>query len=56
MRSDFDQEYGQVVYTMSEREKIKIASFPYGDHLILISIEKNADHGRIISKVLKLIA
>jgi hypothetical protein len=56
MRSDFDQEYGRVVYTMSEREKIKIASFAYGDHLILISIEKNADHSRIISKVLKLIA
>jgi hypothetical protein len=55
MRSDFDQKYGRVVYTLSEREKIKIASFPYGDHLILISIEKKAQHDRIISKILKLL-
>lgn len=55
MRSDFDIEYGKTVYTMSEREKIKIASFPYGDYLILISIEKKAQHDRIITKVLKLL-
>jgi len=53
MRSDFDIEYGKTVYTMSEREKIKIASFPYGDHLILISIEKKALHDKVIGKVLK---
>lgn len=55
MRSDFDQEYGRVIYTLSEREKIKIASFPYGDHLILISIQKNANHDKVIAKILKLI-
>ena len=55
MRSEFDIEYGKTVYTMSEREKIKIASFPYDDGLILISIEKKAQHDKIIGKVLKLI-
>ncbi len=55
MRSDFDMEYGRVVYTLSERKKIKIASFPYGDHLILISIEKKAQHDKVISTVLKLL-
>lgn len=55
MRSDFDIKYGKTVYTMAEREKIKIASFPYGDHLILISIEKKAQHDKVISKVLKLL-
>lgn len=40
MRSEFDQEYGRVVYSMSEREKIKIATFPYDEYLVLISIEK----------------
>jgi hypothetical protein len=55
MRSDFDQEYGRVIYTLSEREKIKIASFPYGDHLILISIQKNANHDKVIAKILKLL-
>jgi hypothetical protein len=55
MRSEFDEEYGKTVYSMSEREKIKIATFPYGDHLILISIEKKAQHDKIIGKVLKLL-
>ena len=55
MRSDFDIEYGKTVYTMSEREKIKIASFPYRDDLILISIEKKVQHDRIITKILKLL-
>ncbi len=56
MRSDFDLEYGRTIYTMSEREKIKIASFPRGEDLVLISIEKKAQHDRIIAKVLKLIS
>jgi len=55
MRSEFDEEYGKTIYSMSEREKIKIATFPYGDHLILISIEKKAQHDKVIAKVLKLL-
>lgn len=56
MRQDFDPEFGRVVYTLSEREKIKIASFPMQEHLILISIEKDAPHDKIISRILKLTA
>jgi hypothetical protein len=55
MRQDFDPEFGRVIYTLSEREKLKIASFPINDHLILVSIEKRAQHDKIISKVLKLL-
>ena len=55
MRSEFDEEYGKTIYSLSEREKIKIATFPYGDHLILISIEKKAQHDKAIGKVLKLL-
>lgn len=55
MRSEFDQEYGRVVYSMSEREKIKIATFPYDEYLVLISIEKKAQHDKVIRKVLKLL-
>jgi hypothetical protein len=55
MRSEFDEEYGKTIYAMSEREKIKIATFPYGDHLILISIEKKAQHDKVIHKVLKIL-
>ena len=55
MRSEFDEKYGKTIYTMSEREKIKIASFPLGENLILISIEKKAHHDGIITKILKLL-
>ena len=55
MRSETNPEYGQVIYSMSEREKIKIATFPYRHHLILISIEKKSKHDKVISKVLKLL-
>lgn len=55
MRQDFDAEYGRVIYTLSERERIKIASFPMGDHLVLISIEKKAAHDKIIGKILKVL-
>jgi uncharacterized protein DUF6659 len=55
MRSEFDDEYGKTVYAMSEREKIKIATFPHGEHLILISIEKKAQHDKVIHKVLKIL-
>lgn len=55
MRSEFDEKYGKTIYAMSEREKIKIASFPYGDSLILVSIEKKAHHDRVIAKILKLL-
>jgi hypothetical protein len=55
MRSEFDEEFGKTVYAMSEREKIKIATFPYGDHLILVSIEKKANHDKVIAKLLKLL-
>lgn len=55
MRSEFDEKYGRTIYAMSEREKVKIASFHYKDHLILVSIEKKAQHDRIIAKILKLL-
>lgn len=55
MRQDFDPEFGKVIYTLSEREKLKIASFPLKEHLILVSIEKGAQHDKIITKILKLL-
>lgn len=55
MRQDFDPEFGRTLYSMSEREKLKIATFPVGDHLVLISINKKSPHSAIINKVLKLI-
>jgi hypothetical protein len=56
MRREFDGEFGPTVYAMSERERIKIATFPMpGDSLLLISIERAKPHDRIISRVLELV-
>ena len=54
MRHDFDPEFGRMVYAFSEREKIKFATFPLGENLILVSIEKSAPHDNIIRAVLDL--
>jgi hypothetical protein len=57
MRKDFDKEFGKTIYSFSEREKIKIASFPlHNDHLLRVSIEKQEkSHEKIIENILKII-
>ena len=56
MRNEFDSEFGRTKYTMSERERIKIGTFPLqGDNFLLISIERTAPHDRIISRILGLV-
>ena len=57
MRKDFDKEFGKTIYSFSEREKIKIASFPlHNDHLLRVSIEKQEkSHEKIIGNTLKII-
>jgi hypothetical protein len=56
MRQDFDPDFGKVVYTFSERERIKFASFPYQDHLILVSIEKGKPHDKILENILRILS
>jgi histidinol-phosphate/aromatic aminotransferase/cobyric acid decarboxylase-like protein len=45
------------IYSFSEREKIKVASFPsHDDNLLRVSIEKQEQsHEKIIENILKLI-
>jgi hypothetical protein len=53
MRKDFDAEFGKTIYNYSEREKIKLASFPLNNHLLRVSIEKKEpDHKMIIEGIL----
>ena len=58
MRKDFDKEFGKTIYSFSEREKIKVASFPLqDDNLLRVSIEKQEQsHEKIIENILKLIS
>jgi hypothetical protein len=58
MREEFDKEFGKTIYSFSEREKIKLASFPLDNHnhILRISIEKQeTDHNKIINNILKII-
>ena len=57
MRKDFDKDFGKTIYSFSEREKIKVASFPlHNDHLLRVSIEKQEQsHEKIIQSILKII-
>jgi hypothetical protein len=56
MRKDFDAEFGKTIYSYSEREKIKLASFPLNDHLLRVSIEKKEPyHKKIIENILNVI-
>jgi hypothetical protein len=58
MREDFDKEFGRTIYSFSEREKIKLASFPLDDkHILRVSIDKKEAHQHeIIYNILKMIS
>ncbi|MGC1131742.1 MAG: DUF6659 family protein [Nitrososphaeraceae archaeon] len=57
MRKDFDNIFGKAIYSFTEREKIKLASFPLDDnHILRVSIEKKEkDHAQIIQGILDII-
>jgi hypothetical protein len=58
MREDFDEQFGKTVYSFSERERIKLASFPLDNqHILRVSIEKEETrHNEIIDNILKIIS
>ena len=57
MRKDFDDIFGKAIYSFTEREKIKLASFPLDDnHILRVSIEKREkDHLQIIQSIIDII-
>jgi hypothetical protein len=58
MREEFDEKFGKTIYTFSEREKIKLTSFPLDDrHILRVSIEKeDPHHNQIIENILEIIS
>ncbi|MFL6327556.1 MAG: hypothetical protein ACJ71I_08790 [Nitrososphaeraceae archaeon] len=58
MRENFDEQFGKTLYSFSERERIKLASFPLDDqHILRVSIEKGeTQHNEIIDNILKIIS
>ena len=56
LHTDFDSKLGEVVYSLTVRQKIKMLSFPINDHIIRLSLEKEADHEKIANSVLAYIS
>lgn len=58
MREDFDEQFGKTLYSFSERERIKLASFPIDDqYIVRVSIDKKeSHHNEIIHNILKIIS
>jgi hypothetical protein len=52
IHSDFDPMLGKIIYSLTIREKIKILTFPLEKHVLRISLEKDADHEKILNSIL----
>jgi len=52
LHTDFDSKLGEVVYSLTVREKIKMLSFPISGHIIRLSLEIEADHEKIVNAIL----
>lgn len=52
LRRDFDNVFGRVLYTFSERERIKLLTIPIADNLLLVSMDKSTDHVELINKII----
>ncbi len=56
MRHEFDNEFGQVHFSMSYRDKVIVMSLPLtNDDVMLVSCEKETDFGKLSFKILKII-
>ncbi|MGI9567198.1 MAG: DUF6659 family protein [Nitrosopumilus sp.] len=56
MRHEFDNEFGEVHFSMSYRDRVIVMSFPLtNDDVLLISCEKEINFGNLPFKILKLI-
>lgn len=55
LRRDFDNVFGKVIYTFSEREKIKLLTVPMDNYLLLVSIDKLSDHVKLINKIMDVV-
>lgn len=55
-RKYLDHKIGKAKYSFTEYEKIKRVTFPVDDrHLLLVSMEPNANHLEVVDKILKII-
>jgi hypothetical protein len=56
MRHEFDNEFGEVHFSISYRDKVIVMSFPLtNDNVLSLSCERDTNFGKLPFKVLKLI-
>ena len=55
MRREFDDDLGQVKFSMSFREKLIVMSFPMGDDVLMVSMERKTKFEQIAFSILKYI-
>jgi hypothetical protein len=55
LRRDFDNVFGKVLYTFSEREKIKLLTIPIDDYLLLVSMDRSSNHIELMKKILDIV-
>ena len=54
MRREFDDDLGQVKFSMSFREKLIVMSFPIKDDVLMVSMERKTQFEQIAFSILKL--
>jgi len=55
MRSEFDDDLGEVKFSLSFREKLIVMSFPMKDDVLMVSMERKTQFEQIAFKILKLL-
>jgi len=54
MRREFDNDLGEVKFSMSFREKLIVMSFPIKDDVLMVSMERKTQFEQIAFSILKL--
>lgn len=55
MRHEFDEEFGQVEFSLSYRKKVILMSFPIEENVLFVSSERTLDLGKIPFNILEII-
>ena len=55
MRREFDDDLGEVKFSMSFREKLIVMSFPMKNDVLFVSLDKKMSFDKIPFKILKLL-
>ena len=53
MRREFDDDLGEVKFSMSFREKLIVMSFPIEDDVLMVSMERKTKFEQIAFSILK---